>query len=168
MITVQPEVLYPGRAAGLYRVYPGGKDCDGALVSVPIEFVVCTRCHGWGQHLDDRFVGVVDYNTLDMGEQLEYESGKWHVTCTRCEGRRVEARVEEDRTPLSILKQLQARERALEELMKVLPEEALREMDPWKEEPFELIQLQAPLGHGGGTFDVEIPDPGQDPGESAG
>ncbi len=164
MITVQPEVFYPGRAAGLYRVYSGGQDCEGTLVSVPIEFVVCTRCHGWGQHLDDRFVGVVDYNTLDLGEQVEYESGKWHVTCTRCEGRRVEARVEEDRTPRSILEQLQARERALEELKKVLPEEALREMDPWKDDTCELLQLQAPVAQGGETSKVETPDPEQDAG----
>lgn len=161
-ITVQPEALDPGRAAGLYRVYPGGNDCDGALVSVPIEFVVCTRCHGWGQHLDDRFVGVVDCNTLDIGEQVEYESGKWHVTCTRCEGRRVEARVEEDRTPRSILEQLQARERALEELKKVLPEEALREMDPWKDDTYELFQLQALTERSGETSEMQIPDPEQD------
>lgn len=62
-------------------------------VELPAKYEVCSRCDGEGKHvnpaIDGNGIGQEEFDA-DPDFEEAYFSGRYDITCERCEGKRVE------------------------------------------------------------------------------
>jgi predicted methyltransferase len=90
------------------------EDDLGNEIFIPSKYEVCGRCEGRGTHVNE----AIDGNGITGSEMAElchddpdfsedYFSGKYDVTCTACNGKRVTLEPDFDRMPASMQKDVQ-------------------------------------------------------------
>jgi hypothetical protein len=74
-------------------------DDDGNVIKLPMQRIVCPRCHGDGKHTNPNVDGNgLDPNDPDLDEEFweNYKGGLYDVTCEECGGRNVIDEVDVD------------------------------------------------------------------------